>query len=109
MINTYSAEIVDAIMETIKEPETVKEGYHYEPAVVLYAENGYLRYKAQWLEVPNNGTMEISGTELDPIPYEKGMEVEAGKWYTEHNRIRECIKSGTSKNFNDKKVFNVKS
>lgn len=53
MVNIYSSEIVNIIMSTIEKPSIVKEGFHLEPNLTLYAENGYLRYNAYWELVQN--------------------------------------------------------
>lgn len=52
-INIVDGGLVQAILDSIPRPEIIKEGYHLEPNVTVYAENGYLRYSAYWEVVAN--------------------------------------------------------
>ena len=48
-----------------------------------------------------------SGDYLNPIPYEVGMTVTVGLFYTDGDDIWECIKTGAPSGFDDKAYFDI--
>lgn len=56
---------------------------------------------------PNYNPDQPDGSYLKPYPFEDGMTVEAGKWYTDGDDIWEALKSGIPAGFTDPEFFDI--
>ena len=99
----HEHKIASAIGDMEVKTETIpsdKNGFDFQ---VTYVNN--VEVKREY--VKNDSFVEPLGDYLNPIPFEDGMAVEAGKWYTDGLDIWEAKADGIPFSFADMNYFDI--